>query len=312
MGTSDVTKQYNQLINLRKDCKICVGLKNPFEVEKQFDVNEIGAWSKWKGDLDAKIVVVGQDWGDENSYISSKGVCDPNNATNQRLVALLESIGVSVENDKLFFTNAILCLKQGGLSGDVKIKWFNNCASHFLRPLLDTIKPEITITLGRKAYEAVVKVYNEKIMPFKEIVNQKDPHIIHSNDFYFKLFPVYHCGQLGLVNRNSELQFKDWDRIKEHVPILEDKRIVEIKHQDNEFENWCKVNTNGFVFNYAKGTTGNVLHRVGCYHLNVQARKGRYTFHPKYCSNDLIKLSERADELSKTDGWRACKNCFKE
>lgn len=56
-------------------------------------------------------------------------------------------------------------------------------------------------------------------MPFKEAVNHEEPHIIYSNEFNFKLFPVYHCGQLGLVNRNSELQLKDWKRIEKYIPI---------------------------------------------------------------------------------------------
>lgn len=147
-----VKKEYTNLVKLRQSCQMCIDLKNPFDIEQKYDVNEIGAWSKWKGDLDAKIVVVGQDWGDVNSFRMSKGECDPKNGTNRRLVSLLESIGVSVEKDKLFFTNAILCLKDGGLSGKVKTSWFNNCASNFLRPLLDTIKPEITISLGAYAY----------------------------------------------------------------------------------------------------------------------------------------------------------------
>lgn len=39
-----------------------------------------------KGDLDARIVVIGQDWGDEDSYVSSEGRCEPSNSTNRKLV----------------------------------------------------------------------------------------------------------------------------------------------------------------------------------------------------------------------------------
>ncbi|WP_416828217.1 uracil-DNA glycosylase family protein [Ectobacillus polymachus] len=210
-------EKYAQLVKQRRNCHKCDDLSNPFMVEPKYDSNEIGAWSTWKGDLDAKIVVIGQDWGDENYYLLSEGKCNPETATNRKLVELLQSIGISVEKDKLFFTNAILCLKTGGLAGKVKKSCFNNCAVHFLMPLLEIIKPEIVITLGASAYRAVKGAYKVKIMPFSEAVNQEEPHIIQSNDFQFKLFPIYHCGQLGLANRNSELQFKDWKRIEKHL-----------------------------------------------------------------------------------------------
>lgn len=87
--------------------------------------------------------------------------------------------------------------------------------------------------------------------------------------------------------------------------------IESFKDQEKEYEDWCNANIDGFVFNYAKGKTGNVLHNVGCYYLNTPSRKGRYTFHKKICSNDLKRLTEIAYEVSESDGWRSCRSCFK-
>lgn len=51
-------------------------------------------------------------------------------------------------------------------------------------------------------------------MSFSDAVNQEDPHMLRSDEYEYKLFPVYHCGQFGLRNREHELQLKDWKESK--------------------------------------------------------------------------------------------------
>ncbi len=81
--------------------------------------------------------------------------------------------------------------------------------------------------------------------------------------------------------------------------------------KEKAYEDWCKKNLNGYVFNNAGGRTGNVLHSVGCRHLTVPSRIGTYTTrYPKFCSSDQDLLSEKADEISQPYGWRRCKDCF--
>ena len=80
-------------------------------------------------------------------------------------------------------------------------------------------------------------------------------------------------------------------------------------NQEKAYEEWCKENKDGFVFNRAGGKTGNVLHHVGCWHLTVPSRLGTYTRYPKYCSTDLIELRQKADEVSLPNSWRKCSVC---
>jgi len=57
--------KYDALIEARKSCRACVDLVNPSVCQDgAFDCNAIGAWSKWQGNLDAPVMVIGQDWGD--------------------------------------------------------------------------------------------------------------------------------------------------------------------------------------------------------------------------------------------------------
>jgi hypothetical protein len=62
-------------------------------------------------------------------------------------------------------------------------------------------------------------------------------------------------------------------------------------NREKEYEDWCTEHVGGYVFNHAGGSTGNVLHKVGCQHLTVPSRIGTYTTrYPKYCAGDITVL----------------------
>jgi DNA polymerase len=128
-------KQYDALVARRKKCRRCVGLSNPaFGRFCRFDSTEIGPWSRLHGDLDAQLMVFGQDWGDVDYYVRNRGLDDLNNPTSKNLERILQHIGMDVSltaySDQprgLFLTNAILCLKTGGLQAKVHPTWIDNC-----------------------------------------------------------------------------------------------------------------------------------------------------------------------------------------
>ena len=136
-------ESYKQLVSKRKDCSLCQGLSNPHHLNPSYDVPEIGAWSAWQGSLDAKIMVVGQDWADTLAYLKDGSTDSIKNPTNRNLITLLNSIGVNryqppssgLKNPDLFFTNAILCLKQGEnrMQEATLEEWYHTCDRHFLR-----------------------------------------------------------------------------------------------------------------------------------------------------------------------------------
>ena len=93
-------------------------------------------------------MVVGQDWGDEAWFVREAGQTTSTSVTNKALIKLLDSIGFEIppardspDRGALFFTNAILCLKQGGAQGRVQPQWFENCGSRFLRHLIELVRP---------------------------------------------------------------------------------------------------------------------------------------------------------------------------
>jgi DNA polymerase len=183
------------------------------------DSDQIGPWSLWQGNLNADLMIVGQDWGDEAYFLCHAGHDQSGNPTNKTLRKLLRSIGVEIEPPSmtdaggggLFFTNAILCLKTGGLQAPVDPAWFKNCGSQFLRPSIEIVRPRVLVTLGERAYRVMTSLYGLNWLPFKAAAEREDGFLLFGRT---TLYPVYHCGARILnTHRPEAKQVTDWSRI---------------------------------------------------------------------------------------------------
>ena len=209
--------QYDELVKKRKEFRFN-DLKNPNDIENgAYDTDDaINPWSLWQGNLDADILVIGQDWGDENYFIQNKGRDTDDNPTNKNLKELFHSIDIDLgtptkpdTSASVFLTNAILGIKPGGMSAKVKASWVNESTEEFLKPLIEIIEPQIIIALGVQAYKAVKKTYKLKQKATLKDLSKLNPIIIGDK----KLFAFYHCGRLGTANRNLDNQKADWSKI---------------------------------------------------------------------------------------------------
>ena len=211
--------EYLQLVDERKACRACSGLANPAEWAT-FDSPEIGPWSRLHGDLDAQIMVVGQDWGDVGYYQDFKGLDDFANPTMRTLEKLLRSINLDVSLQAygegprgLFLTNAVLCLKKGvgGLQAPVEEAWFSNCGQRFLKRQIEIVRPRVVVSLGQRAYEAIVAAFGLKRLRFRDAVAGGAVQLVPG----VRLVPVYHCGNRILnTHRKLPAQMEDWRRVR--------------------------------------------------------------------------------------------------
>src|SRR5215471_6577566 len=102
------------------------GLANPSIVaDGRYDSEHIGPWTLWANDLNADLMVVGQDWADDAYFIEHRGFDDSENPTNRALRELLDSVGrhvppppsaANVDDPErahcgVWLTNALLWLK---------------------------------------------------------------------------------------------------------------------------------------------------------------------------------------------------------
>lgn len=221
LSTDQRRTRYEMLVAQRKECRECVGITNPSECEGgRYDSDHIGPWSVWQGNLSTALMVVGQDWGDEHYFVANAGRDSPKNPTNETLRELLRGIGIEVpgpgscngEAGLLFFTNALLCLKTGGMQANVDSQWLANCGSRFLKPTIEIVRPKVVVALGQRAYRAITDVYQIHRLAFRNAVG--DAHGFDLGNG-IKLFPVYHCGRRILnTHRNIDPQHEDWQRIR--------------------------------------------------------------------------------------------------
>lgn len=224
MNDKSKSDAYIKLVDKRKNCSLCKksGLTNPSMIEGgKYDSNEIGPWTRWNNDLNAKIVIVGQEWGDIDSFVTQRGKDNSKSPTNEMLFHLLASIGIGISKAPrqinptgVFLTNAALCLKGGGAQAPVSRGWFNNCASPFLREQIDLVKPIVVVTLGEEAYRGVCRSYKiAATKNFRDAVGLILPLSLDAG-LHLRLVPVYHCSANGLITRSLAKQFDDWRLVK--------------------------------------------------------------------------------------------------
>jgi uracil-DNA glycosylase len=217
----DKRADYIALVKSRRACRLCDGLTNPFEYEGgRFDSDHIGPWSRWQGNLGAKLMVVGQDWGDIGYFRKYEGREAERNPSNETLRELLSSVGIEINppsatddvESVIFLTNAILCLKEGGLGASVQSKWFTNCGRYFLKPTIEIVSPKIVVSLGEHAYRSIQRLYDLTRMPLRDAVEQERGFLLPNG---FLLFAMYHCSPRVLArHRNLAQQKADWQRVK--------------------------------------------------------------------------------------------------
>ena len=212
---------------------------------------EINLWTYWqgRGNLDARIMLVGQDWGcpadASEQYMAqfrainqgknlSYGL-DGSSITDENLIALFSSIEYDISSGKpwnpdLFFTNFVLGYRNKGSSGKFNSRWLKENRDFFFR-LANIIEPEVMICLGRQAFYGVMMAFDHKIKigGYNAFITGADNpvRITLSSGKAVYVFAEAHCGAMGTLNRNRlqdadglagiELQKKDWSRIKDYL-----------------------------------------------------------------------------------------------
>jgi uracil-DNA glycosylase len=217
------SEEYAGVVRTRKTCRRCRELTNPASIEGgRLDSDQIGPWTCWQGNLDAALMVVGQDWGDTAYFVRYQGREGPGNPTNKALVELTGIAGVQIGDpcaqegrDVAFFTNAVLCLKgSGGLQGQVRDEWFSNC-SEFLRRQIEIVGPRVVVALGLRAYGSIMGAFGIEAGPFRAAVEEPEGRILPNGS---RLFAVYHCGaRIRNTHRPMQMQRADWERVRRFI-----------------------------------------------------------------------------------------------
>ena len=214
-------------------------LVNPSQIEDgEYDVPHMGPWTAWAHDLDANLMVVGQDWGDVEYYVTNRGCDNPRNPTNLTLQKLLLSIGrpipappstsdavdTKIDTEEacrttcgVCLTNALLWVKTGGLSAKVDSAWFGEPSISLLKAPVNLVQPRVIVALGERAYDCLLKAYGlpPRRGPFKDAVESITSVEFAIGDRTITVLAVYHCGaRIQNTIRSSDEQLQDWKRLR--------------------------------------------------------------------------------------------------
>ena len=212
------------------------------------DCKEINLWTYWQGrnNLDAKIILVGQDWGcpwDQSSQNTMKQIALANKGeeyhyldqnpsiTDYRLIRLFQEIGyedISKANPDLFFTNFILGYRSKGISGGYQQTWADHDKRYF-HELANIIEARVILCLGRSTFEGVLSAFDTpltvRIKDYNAFIEGPDNPVAVSleNGQTAYVFALAHCGAMGTLNRNGKKstdlskQIEDWKKIKPYL-----------------------------------------------------------------------------------------------
>ena len=189
----------------------------------------INRWNLWQGNLDADIMVIGQDYGqrEDGKAIEVCSYVDTTNPTDVRLKELFnEAFRIDLNSNEapLFFTNMANCYRKKRTSGGMHSGWLPICANKYMDRLIRIIRPKIIIVLGRSAFEALHCMNNLSVKCLDPIKSGKESYAemiqhryqIDLGDEIIDVFPVYHPGANSQMNRTFEQQLEDWKKISEH------------------------------------------------------------------------------------------------
>ena len=236
----DKRSEFMKLAEDVSQCHICEGMKTrPNTSQGEYLVNDghglgtgkpyVNLWNLWNGDLDADIMVIGQDFGtvDDADKLQNAWKTDTyNSPTDKRLRDLFRetfSFDVNDGSAPLFFTNMACCYRHNAVSGEMHGGWLPVCASRFMGRLIRIVSPKIIIVLGQKTFEAMFGldgIQMECTDPqdtagketFESIMAASYRLVIDGKAI--NVFPVYHPGTNSIINRKFEKQIEDWKRIK--------------------------------------------------------------------------------------------------
>ncbi|MBK7287032.1 MAG: hypothetical protein IPI95_07950 [Flavobacteriales bacterium] len=240
---------YQSLVKQRRTCSVCASAGYKNQTDLGDDTNEIGNLSTWANDLDADILIVAQDFSNQEIYLRDKGRIEPkpitetskaseySTATNYYLRELTKLIGRDIglptgnSGKGIFITNAVLCMKPGAMNAANPSSVISHCGTHFLRPLIEIVKPKAIVSLGAVPAQSVLKVYateNPELAALQRSafgpVFRKWPITLGKSGT--RLYPMFHPGLLGQSQRRRaepsggngwELMKTDWLRMNSEL-----------------------------------------------------------------------------------------------
>lgn len=233
------SKDFDLLIEEMGKCERCLNMKchdrdcsliNIYQ-NKEFAKNIPSMWTDWYNRLDAKIMIIGQDWGPYkdmeklhfeylNGNKSLEELIESEKSLTKKMLEkyLLESARLCNKDiddnymDNIYVTNAIMCARKGSnYRGDnIKLKDCTLNCMEFLKKQIDIVKPKVILTLGFYPLLALSNIYEFLVPKTLGMAILKKPIIEFDS---FTIIPLYH----PTAQVSKEKQLEQYKRIWEYI-----------------------------------------------------------------------------------------------
>ena len=187
---------FNSLLSSVARCNICQRMCNRKKV-----------LSVLNGNISSKVVFIAEAPGRLGAECT--GIPLYGDVTGNNFETLLANIGWS--RDDIFITNAILCNPQddNGNNSTPTHEEISNC-SYYLEMILELIKPEVIVTLGGRALEALNNIESHNYELRNDVATLVPWHGV-------KLFPMYHMSPRAAIHRSLTQQRADFISLSHEV-----------------------------------------------------------------------------------------------
>ncbi len=187
---------FNSLLSSVARCNICQRMCNRKKV-----------LSVLNGNICSKVVFIAEAPGRLGAECT--GIPLYGDVTGNNFETLLANIGWS--RDDIFITNAILCNPQddNGNNSTPTHEEISNC-SYYLEMILELIKPEVIVTLGGRALEALNNIEGHNYELKNDVATLVPWHGV-------KLFPMYHMSPRAAIHRSLTQQRADFISLSHEV-----------------------------------------------------------------------------------------------
>lgn len=189
-------KRFEDLCNAVKRCELCPDLMG-----REHVLSEVN------GDINSEILFIAEAPGRLGA--DRTGIPLNGDRTGDIFEELIDSIGWN--RGDIFITNAVLCNPRGdkGNNRPPRTKEVSNCSA-YLEMTIELINPQVIVTLGIKALNALRHVWPHQY-ELRHCVGQPFPW------FGKLLVPLYHTGPRALIHRPLSKQKSDFSQLSRLV-----------------------------------------------------------------------------------------------
>ena len=197
---------FSSMVSSVSRCDLCPRMCNRKKVLSVFN-----------GNINSKVVFIAEAPGRLGA--ESTGIPLFGDVTGNNFETLLSNIGW--DRSDIFITNAILCNPQdeSGNNATPTKNEIVNC-SYYLDMVIELIRPEVIVTLGTKALDAL-----NMISPHNYTLKENVAKLVPWNGLH--LFPMYHLSPRATVHRSTIQQRADFIALSHEVsPLTGLKKIA--------------------------------------------------------------------------------------